>query len=344
MAFNLTQRPQFYEEQYLGAADLSAAVDYGRVQQARHALGAHTWGIAMGLQLKETPQPGGAVSVHLLPGYAWDGYGRPIVVLAPFKIPEEKFSAIKFDPSIDSDGKGRLIALWLRYDESAAQPPRPGFEVCGVAEQRARIQETFRIEIGDQPSATDRYSGVTIAAKSLPDAKTSLQAFDPAAPLVYDESIPHQALPEPQDRARWLIPIGYVRWLPVQNQPGHFVARDDSGAGGAEKDSDKIRRVRRYIGVVAEEIEAADGRIRLKRRGNDFSKTRASDDLVWVEGGLRIEGDLRLFNHKLDFRDGDGLDNNGIPLSIQRSDQAGKSSLQVLIGKSDNGANTLEVG
>src|SRR5213592_1146258 len=127
MAFNQMQRPKFYEEQYLGAADLAAAVDYGRFQQARHALGAHTWGIALGLQLKETPQPGGAVTVHLLPGYAWDGYGRPIVVLAPYKIPEEKFSAITFDASIDTDQKGRLIQVWLRYDESATQNPRPGF-------------------------------------------------------------------------------------------------------------------------------------------------------------------------------------------------------------------------
>ena len=67
-----------------------------------------------------------------------------------------------------------------------------------------------------------------------------------------DESIPQQSFPDPQNRARWLIPIGYVRWLPVQNQPGHFVARDDSGAGGLPKDSDQIRIFRRYAGVVAE--------------------------------------------------------------------------------------------
>ena len=153
MPANQTQRPKFFEEQYLGAADLTAVVDYGRMQQARHVLGAHTWGIAIGLALKETPQAGGAVSVHLLPGYAWDGYGRPIVVLSPYQIPEEKFSAIKFDPSIDTDGKGRLIPVWLCYDETATQSPRPGFEVCDVADQLSRIQESFRIEIGDQPSA-----------------------------------------------------------------------------------------------------------------------------------------------------------------------------------------------
>ena len=341
MAVNQMQRPNFYEEQYLGAADLTAAVDYGRIQQARHLLGAHTWGIAIGLALKETPQAGGSVSVHLLPGYAWDGYGRPIVVLAPYRIPEERFSAIKFDPTIDSDGKGRLIPIWLNYDESATQSPQPGFEVCDVADHFSRIQETFRIEIGEQPSPVDRYSAVNVAAKNISDAKTALQAFDPTSPLVYDESIPQQKFPEPQNRVRWLIPIGYVRWLPVQNQAGHFVARDDSGAGGLPKDSDQIRIFRRYVGVVAETIEAADGRIRLKNRGNGLPTLR-SDELVWVEGDLRIEGDLRLFNHKLDFRDSSGID-NGIPLSINRVDDAG-GRLQVVIGKSSSGANAFAVG
>jgi hypothetical protein len=341
MAANQNQRPKFFEEQYLGAANLTAVVDYGRIQQARHVLGAHTWGIAIGLALKETPQAGGAVSVHLLPGYAWDGYGRPIVVLSPYQIPEERFSAIKFDPSIDTDGKGRLISIWLSYDETATQSPRPGFELCDVADQLSRIQEIFRIEIGDQPSPADRYSGMNIAAKNVTDAKTALQVFDSSAPLVYDESVPQQNFPDPQNRARWLIPIGYVRWLPVQNQAGHFVARDDSGAGGLPKDSDQIRIFRRYVGVVTEAIEAADGRIRLKNRGHGFPTVK-SDELVWVEGDLRIEGDLRLFNHKLDFRDSSGID-NGVPLSINRVDDAG-GRLQVVIGKSSSGANTFAVG
>ena len=362
MSTDQTQRPKFYEEQYLGAADLTAAVEYGRIQEARHALGGHTWGIAMGLQLKETPQPGGAVSVHLLPGYAWDGYGRPIVVLSPYKIPEEKFSAIKFDPSIDVGAglKGRLIRLWLRYDELATRNPPPGFEVCGDVDQRSRIQETFRIEIGEQNGTTDLYSGITIAAKSLDDAKKALQVFDPAAPLVYDEAVPHQTFPEPAVRSRWLIPIGYVRWLPVQNKPGHFVARDDGGAGGAEKDTDKIRRVRRYIGAVAEEIEAADSVIRLRDRGRDpassffqaptmdqlAAKTNElANDLVWVEGNLRVIGNAKLCAGKLDFRDQQGLDFKA-PLRIQRSEDGtlGVSVLQATIGLESTKNHRFAVG
>jgi hypothetical protein len=357
MPTNQSQRPKFYEEQYLSVADLTAAVDYSRIQQARHALGAHTWGIAIGLQLKETPQLGGAVSVHLLPGYAWDGYGRPIVVLSPYKIPEELFSSIKFNQSNsdDENGKGRLIKIWLRYDETATQNPRSGFEVCNVTDQFSRIQETFRLEISESElNDTDRSSGITIGTKTLSDAKTALQAFDPTAPPVYDESIPQQTFPEPEAKARWLIPIGYVRWLPVQNQAGHFVARDDSEKDGAEKDSDKIRRARQYIGVVAGEIEAADGTIRLRDRSNDplkspfqapltvnDSKKPPVNDLVWVEGHMRVLGDARLCGGKLDFHDHQGKDLK-IPLAVQRANDG--SALQLVIGRDTQSTNRLAVG
>jgi hypothetical protein len=348
MAPNQTQRPKFFEEQYLGAADLTAVVDYGRIQQARHMLGAHTWGIAIGLTLKERPQAGGAVTVHILPGYAWDGYGRAIVVLSPYQIPEERFSAIKFDPKIDTDGKGRLIPVWLCYDETASQSPRPGFAACSVTDQFARIQESFRIEIGDQPSPAAHYSGVNVAAKTITDAGAALQAFDPAAPLVRDESIPQQNFPDPHNRARWLIPIGYVRWLPEQNQAGHLVARDDSGT---DPDSDKIRRVRRYIGVVAEQIEAADGAIRLRNRTDDPSKssfkppsvTQSENDLVWVEGNMRVEGDNRICGGSVDFRDIGGRDFD-VPMRMQRKDVGpGDRALTVLIGPKDQTSNRFAV-
>src|SRR5262249_24014324 len=100
MPITNTARPQFYEEQYLGAEDLNAAVEYGRQQQARHALGAHCWGIAMGLELVEKPAPGGGqLEVFVQPGYAWDGYGRPIVLLSPAKLPPELFSSLTHEPT-----------------------------------------------------------------------------------------------------------------------------------------------------------------------------------------------------------------------------------------------------
>src|SRR5882724_12707581 len=119
MATTQDQWPRYYEDQYLGADDLDQAVVYGHVQQARHALGAHTWGISIGLDLVEKPRPGGGnrVDVFVTPGYAWDGYGRPILVLAPAPVPESLFVDIKFDPQNpdDRDGKGRLTPVCLQY-------------------------------------------------------------------------------------------------------------------------------------------------------------------------------------------------------------------------------------
>lgn len=347
MVLNQMQRPKFFEEQYLRAEDLTAAVDYARTQQARLALGAHTWGIAAGLQLKETPLPGGGVSVYLLPGYAWDGYGRPIVVLSPFRIPEEKFAQFTFDAAIDSEGMGRLIPIWLRYEEREAAFSSTVSVLCDVSEGSSRIQETFAIEIGER-NDNELTSGVNVAGKSLANPRTFLREFDPAASLVYDESIPHQNFPEPSTRVRWLIPIGFVRWLPVQNQPGHFVARVN---GGPDSDSDKIRRVRRYIGVVAEQIEAADGAIRLRNRTNDPSsssfrppsQTQSENDLVWVEGNMRVEGDNRICGGSVDFRDRGGRDFD-VPMRMLRDDVGpGDRALRVLIGPKAQASNRFAV-
>src|SRR5215470_17097110 len=138
MAVDQDQRPSFFQGQYLGPEDLTATVEYGRIQQSRHSLGAHTWGIAIGLQLLEKPSPAGnnQVDVFLTPGYAWDGFGRPIVVLAPFKVPTQLFQDIAYDASIDDKTKsgdvanGHLVKVWLRYSESPNQPPASGFETC----------------------------------------------------------------------------------------------------------------------------------------------------------------------------------------------------------------------
>lgn len=347
MPANQTQRPKFYEEQYLGAADLTAVVDYGRIQQARHALGAHTWGIATGLQLRETPLPGGRVDVYLLPGYAWDGYGRPIVVLSPYRIPEENFAQFQFEAGTDPEGQGQLIPIWLRYEEKEAVFSNSVSVLCDISNRASRIQETFAVEVGIK-NENELTSGVNLAGRALSNPKTFLREFDPAASLVYDESIPHQNFSELSTRARWLIPVGFVRWLPVQNQLGHFVARDDSGS---DPDSDKIRRVRRYVGVVAEQIEAADGAIRLRNRTDDPSnssfktpsQTQPENDLVWVEGNMRVEGDNRICGGAVDFRDSGGRDFD-VPMRMLRKDVGpGDRALTVLIGPKAQTSNRFAV-
>jgi len=341
MARSQEQRPRFFEGQYLGADDLTAAVAYNRLQNARHALGAHTWGIASGLQLKETPLPGGKVDVHVMPGYAWDGFGRPIVVLAPYKIPAELFRPYVYDPALD-DGTpaGRLIEVWVRYDETATQNVRPGFEMCDVADQRSRVQETIRIEVGARPGHVDRHDRISVAGNGV-DAQEAAQTLDPQTPpvAIYDESVPYQSFPAEGERAYWLLPLGMARWLPNSNanQPGNFVPRN-------AQDLTKSRSLRRYIGVVAESVQAADGMLRLRDRTKDYSQVQ-SNDLVWVEGSLRVEGDARLFGGRLDFRHLNGQD-FAVPLHIRRTGDPGPGAraLQISLGPDGQFNNRLAVG
>src|ERR1051326_1443355 len=131
-AFDL--RPRFFEGQYLSAADLSAVVDYLRASQSRHVIGAHTWGIAFGLNLVERPAPGAPNrrEVILLPGFATDGFGRNLVAQQPTRLSESLFAAIPYQASLDSPALpggplGRLVKVWIAYTEIGGRPPAPGW-------------------------------------------------------------------------------------------------------------------------------------------------------------------------------------------------------------------------
>ena len=104
------QRPRYYEGQYLGASDLTAAVTHARVHEARHLLGAHTWGIAAGLELQEIAPPDGgdAVKLFVLPGYAWDGFGRSMVVHAPYPVPTDLFQSYLY-----AAGNNATLSVWI---------------------------------------------------------------------------------------------------------------------------------------------------------------------------------------------------------------------------------------
>jgi len=350
MPVDQDERPTFFQEQYLGPEDLNAAVDYGRIQLARHSLGAHTWGIAIGLQLIEKPSPAGnnAVDVFLEPGYAWDGFGREIVVLAPYKIPAALFQNIVYDGAIDDPTKsgdtkpGRPVKIWLSYTEQANQPPVAGFASCNGTGQTSRVQETFTLQVGELVNASDQRDPVSIGGKTV-DAQQALITFDPTADAIYDASIPQQALPEDNAQALWLIPVGYVRWLPPQTatQTGAFQQRTGP-------DLTRSNAARQYIGVVAETLEAAAKHVQVKQRGAPFS-TISSEDLLWVEGPMRVEGNASLYKGCLLFVEANGQD-NGVPLLLQRATgidpltNATITSLQIEIGSSSAGNNMLSVG
>lgn len=331
---NQLMRPQFFEGQFLGAEDLTATLDYARLANARHALGAHTWGIALGLGLKEVDGPGGEVLVFIEPGFAWDGFGRPIVLLTPASLPPEMFKSFVYDPLID-EPSGRLVEVWLRYREIQTQEPAPGFGPCVSGNNFARALESYVIEVGERDVAAMR-DNIIVAGSSV-KAEEAFRAFDPADPLIYDASIPHQSFPDANAKQRWLLPLGYVRWRPnpLASQPGQFKKT-------APEDHAKSAAFRVLIGSVAAAIHAPEGVLRLKSRTQDASNV-VSSDLVWVEGNLRVQGDARLFGSKAALLNALGQD-EGAPLELRRAAAASGRSMQVRIGSAEAGNNHLEVG
>jgi hypothetical protein len=316
------------------------------------------------MNLVERPSPGPANrrDVIVQPGYAFDGFGRDIAVTQPVRLAEALFADIAYNPAVDdpaSGGKGRLIKVWITYEEIAARTPASGFETCADGDVSSRVQETYRFVVGEVPQLVDRRGPLDIGGRSL-DAQLALRAFDPPADLLWDTSVPHQSPPLATRPPRWLIPLGYVRWIARQNDLGYFVDRNLEPSDNA---NDRIRGFRRYIGVIAEYIEAAAGAIVLHRRGErpDIAHRfafllnggyKAADllsDLVWVEGNLRVEGDAKVAGGAVLFRDGNGLDQH-TPLYLARAGDDpptgfdGNRELRAVIGPVAQTNNRFVVG
>ena len=352
-----TERPRFYEQQYLGARDLTRIVDYMREARARHDLGAHIWGIAAGLQLVEKPSKcGGPLEVYLEPGFAWDGFGRPIAVLSPRRISAALFESFTYEASDAGPPAGRLIPLWIRYREQAVGGPPPGFEICSDEDQYSRTLETFDIVVGPRPTHGERHDTVNVAGYNVDarDVPARLEIPGPVvggtatSPTLDDESVAYQAYPDDAD-ARWLVPLGVVRWLPPNGAAaGGFQARVESASPDptvGPRDLTRHERERRYIGVVAGTVNAAGATIRLRNRDGDFTPTVWTNELAWVEGDARVDGDVSLLDGRVVFRDGDYRD-HGAPLTAGRreANSLGGRDLVLQIGAAETGANRLVIG
>ncbi len=321
-------RPQYYEGEYLGSDDLEAIVRYARVAQARHGLGAHVWGIAIGLDLVERALGGDGVEMVLTPGVAWDGYERALVAPAPQRIGLDLFENFKDD----TVPEGVPVEVWVRYRELPAAPPGVGFS-CPDDTLYGRIVETFRVELR-RVSVTD-YHSVTIASRTV-EAVKALSTFDASKAPLYDESVPEQLFPERSDNPPWPVFVGIVRWKKDAGQAGKLIARTDA-------DRNLARKNRQYIGAVAETIIAPDGVLRLRDRARDPKDARtnfqppivappgADNDLVWCEGHLRVVGDARLQGGKLDYRVQNGGD-DGVPMYLRRTVVNSAPTLDAFVG------------
>ena len=356
-----SDRPRFFEGQFLGAADLEAVVGHARGLSREHVLAAHPWGIATGLDLVDAPAPGGggAADYFILPGLAWDGYGRAVLVLTPVQVPPALFTGL-------ADGDQMV---WLRYDETPFRGLREGFGACGTDEAFARIRESFAIEAGPFSRVADRQRGVSVAGVTVADARLVPRQFDDGAAILGDGSVPYQDFPA--DDARWLIPVGVATW--ANGAPGMLKPRSDASLR-------QNRVARQMLGTVTESLFAADGVIRLRDRftslragetadlamaaqaiepadlvnapdPDDSSKTLArlvNRELVWVEGNLRATGQVRLFGTRLELRDAAGAEAAGVALYARRAvsanNPAGGQDFQIVLGDKSDGKDRLAVG
>jgi hypothetical protein len=351
MANFAAERPIFFEGQYLGAEDLTALVKYFRTQDARQILGHHTWGMAIGLDLVEIKAPDETLEVYVQPGVAFDGYGRLIAML----------TRTKLDAALLSGTDSGEVNVWIRYDGSQRQSVRKGFQDCSCDDAFSRVTESFALEFGARTSILSRQSGVVVNAETVQDARLALRQVDENGPLVCDASIPHQDFPDEGDSSIWLVPLGIVHWQAAAASFQELTSEQKS----------RSRRKRRYTGVIAENIYANDGVIRLHDRYTLYDASKDADslceenqiqatdlyfcekekdlkvrELIWLEGNVRTRGDLRLFDGRLEFRDDEGRDYIDrtiggttaakiTPLLVQRNDSNTGSDLQILIGKSD---------
>jgi hypothetical protein len=339
MATTDIERIHYYQRQYLGAADFEAQQSYLRDMRRRHNIGQHTLGIVVGLELVEQPSQGagGGVDVFIQPGMAVDGYGREIFVLAP-----QQLDPVLFDPFLTKQHR----KVYIAYSQQTAQQPAAGYEVCEVADQYARIIETFEIVVEPkQPFHGD----VIVGGKALQTAPFPPPSPPPANPdltIPPDESVPYQELPDDQNQPRWLIRLGSVNWDGVNQQfitttPDHYF-------------EDRV-----YAGVIADRIFAPAEKLTISPREipsdadpSDLAKIDMdAADFAEVRGRLRVDGrivakkDLEIHGGRLSFLDAGGLDEN-VPLWIQRqAPPAGAGvDLRVHIGDTPDATTRLSIG
>ncbi len=256
-------RLSYYERQFLRVQDFKDEQAYHIGMRRRLNISHHTWGIVTGLEIQQIEKEGGngEFEYYVTPGVAIDGYGREIIVLSPVTI-----DPLLFKKFPDSD----YYSIWISYSESRFQDPSPGYEVCGVADQRSRVQESYRLCIGT-PNAEH---GPIVVAGELVDPT------DPATPE--DLSIPYQELPEFGVDDAWFIRLGSAQW-------------DRTKSMLIEGTADRINEDRTYVADIASQILAPTDTLVMRRRIPDATLDPADPQLtVIVEGDMIVENDLQV--------------------------------------------------
>jgi len=235
---NLTdiERLNYYEGEFLGAADFQAEQEYHRDMRRRHNVGQHTWGIVSGLDLILIPNGltaanGSAVDIYVQPGMAVDGFGREIVVLNKVQITQDLFAAYA---NVNIPG-AQTMYLWISYAQLMLQPPS---DICTQINKPGafgRVQEAFALTATkDATGPTNNLivvDGKSLAAPVAPGSPPPPPPLPGDIIVPNDDSIPYQEFASDDSTVNWYIAIGQVSWDP---STGLFENRADLAANGRQ--------------------------------------------------------------------------------------------------------------
>jgi hypothetical protein len=277
------ERLNYYEGEYLGAADFEAEQEYHRDMRRRHNVGQHTWGIVNGFDLAQVPNGGKTpvtnlteVDIYIQPGMAVDGFGREIVSLNKTQLTQDLFNAY-YDPNPAAPPKPMYV--WISYAQTMLQPAA---DACSATKQPnafGRVQESFALTVTPtQVGPTDDLIVVDGSAMPAP-IEPALLPSPPSTPppgvivLPYDDSVPYQEFPIYDSSVNWYIPLGRVFWDPHNTV---FVQQPDSWAAAG----------RQYVGIVASSLQTPTSSLVIQNR---FAPFPLPDDPNPFSGGVGVE-------------------------------------------------------
>jgi hypothetical protein len=254
------ERLNYYEGEFLGAADFQAEQDYLRDMRRRHNVGQHTWGIVSGLDLVQLPKGVNtvngppAVDVYVQPGMAVDAFGREIVVLNKAQLTPDLFA-----PYFDASNAGpQTMYVWISYAQVMLRPPTDACPLQNQPNAFGRVQEAFALTVTkDQSGPTNDRLMVDGTLLAPPVPPGSSPPPPPPQPgdivLPYDDSVPYQEFSTDDSSVNWYILIGQIAW--------------DPNTGLIEQRNDDFATLgREYAGNVTSGIFAPDNSLAIRDR------------------------------------------------------------------------------
>lgn len=169
-------RPRFFAGQLLTEDDLSLLTDYVAGKDRLHNRTVFGPGVVCGLEVSCDPCGGGTVAVH--PGHALDCQGNDIVVSCKEKVDvdalvrELRVSSLGVDCGDPCDDDGRRYGLFIRYEETPADPVAPYAteEPCPTPGcVPSRIEEGFRFVVRCDTTDDHRYNPLSRLLASVGD-------------------------------------------------------------------------------------------------------------------------------------------------------------------------------